>query len=300
LLSAFSSAARAEHIRSDDGGAFTSCSKGLTSTMKQETVAYYDAQYGQFASQLYGQIRSEAFGEDIGQNGWLSADEHDLFISWMAPDPGSRVLDIASGSGRTTLRIASRTGCVVHGIDIHAQAIAEARAAAERAGLSSRATFEQGDAAQPLPFSDASFQALICIDAVNHLPNRPAVFSQWARVLVRGGVLVFTDPIVVTGPLTNDEMTVRSSIGFFLFVPTGVDERLLDEAGFEVTDVVDRTENMANMADRWRSARQGHAADLRRIEGDATFEGQQRFLEVAARLAFERRLSRFAFRAVRR
>lgn len=46
-------------------------------------------------------------------------------------------------------------------------------------------------------------------------------------------------------------------------------------------------------------AREHHEADLRRIEGDETFEGQQRFLEVAARLAAERRLSRFAFRAVR-
>jgi len=46
-------------------------------------------------------------------------------------------------------------------------------------------------------------------------------------------------------------------------------------------------------------ARQRREVDLRRIEGDETFEGQQRFLEVAARLAAERRLSRFAFRAVR-
>ena len=263
------------------------------------TVRHYDANYGQFSSELYAAIRREAFGEDIGQNSWLTADEHDLFINWLAPREGSRVLDIACGSGRTTLRIGQRTGCSVHGIDTHAAAIAEARAAAEQLGLTGRAAFDQVDASRQLPFSDASFDALICIDAINHLPNRAGVLGDWARVLKPGGVLVFTDPIVVTGPLTNEEMTIRSSIGFFLFVPPGTDERFLAEAGFTVTDIVDRTENMAVTAHRRMKARENHAADLRRIEGGETFEGQQRFLEVASRLAAERRLSRFAFRAVR-
>ena len=262
-------------------------------------VRHYDAQYGQFSSDLYAAIRREAFGEDIGQNSWLTADEHDLFIDWMAPQPGSMVLDIACGSGHTTLRIAERTGCDVHGLDVHDAAIAEAQAAAEEKGLASHASFQRHDATTPLPFEDNYFDALICIDAINHLPNRQAVLLEWARVLKPEGVLVFTDPIVVTGPLTGEEMAIRSSIGFFLFVPPGADERFLETAGFQVTQIVDRTPNMAMSAQRRMLAREHHEADLRRIEGDETFEGQQRFLEVAARLAAERRLSRFAFRAVR-
>lgn len=265
-----------------------------------KTVAHYDANYGQFSTELYAAIRREAFGEDIGQHSWLTADEHDQFIGWMAPREASRVLDIACGSGRTTLRVAQRTGCSVHGIDMHAAAIAEARAAAEEQGLASRAKFDQGDAARPLPFGDGSFDALICIDAINHLPNRPAVLAEWWRILKPGGVLVFTDPIVVTGALTSEEMTIRSSIGFFLFVPPGYDERLLAEAGFEVTDVEDHTENMAVTAYKRMRARERHAKDLRIIEGDETYDGQQRFLGTASQLAADRRLSRFAFRAVRR
>ena len=198
-----------------------------------ETVKHYDANYGQFSTEVYAAVRREAFGEDIGQNSWLTADEHDLFIGWMAPRQESRVLDVACGSGRTTLRVARKTGCAVHGIDMHAAAIAEARAAAEQEGLTARAQFEQGDAAKRLPFDDATFDALICIDAINHLPNRPAVLAEWARTLKPGGVLVFTDPIVITGALTAEEMTIRSSIGFFLFVPPGLDERMLDDTGFD-------------------------------------------------------------------
>jgi len=262
-------------------------------------VDHYGAQYGNFASELYAQIRSETFGEDIGQNGWLTADEQDLLLTYLSLDSGSKLLDVACGSGGQTLRIARITGCRVHGVDTHLQAIAEARARSDREGLSERASFERLDASQALPFPDSSFDGLICVDAINHLPNRRTVFSEWARLLRPGGHLAFTDPIIVTGPLTNDEIAIRSSVGFFLFVPAGADERLLEEAGFSVMETIDRTENMARMAERWRSAREARGKELREIEGDTTFEGQQRFFEVAARVAAERRLSRFVFHAVR-
>lgn len=262
-------------------------------------VDHYGAQYGHFASELYASIRRETFGEDIGQNGWLTADEQDLFLTYLSLVSGSKLLDVGCGSGGPTLRIARLTGCSVHGVDNHGQAIAEARARSEREGLTQRATFDQLDASQVLPLPDASFDGLICIDAVNHLPNRRRVFSDWARLLRPGGHLVFTDPIVVTGPLTNEEIAIRSSVGFFLFVPVGADARFLEEAGFAVAETIDRTENMARIAERWRSARNARSTELRKVEGDATFEGQQRFFEVAARVAAERRLSRFAFHAVR-
>ncbi|HEX6252222.1 MAG TPA: methyltransferase domain-containing protein [Gemmatimonadaceae bacterium] len=266
---------------------------------EQNPVRLYDANYGQFASELYAQVRTAAFGEDIGQSGWLTAEEHDLFVRWLDPGPASHLLDVACGSGGTTLRIARLTGCRVQGIDLHPQGIAAANEAAQKQGLHERAAFHVADAGLPLPFADASFDGVICTDAVNHLPERQSVFSEWARVLVPGGRLVFTDPIVVTGALTSEEIAIRASIGFFLFVPPGLDEMLLREAGLEPTDVVDRTENMAKSAQRWHDARAARADDLRRIEGTETFEGQQRFLSVAARLASERRLSRIAYRAVR-
>lgn len=269
-------------------------------TPADRSVDHYGAAYGHFGSDLHARIRAEAFGEDFGQNGWQTAEEQDLFVDHLRLDAQSRLLDIACGSGGPTLRIARQTGCRVQGVDAHEQAIAEARARGEREGLADRAAFERLDASRTLPFPDGSFDGLICIDAINHLPDRPRILAEWARVLAPGGRLVFTDPIVVTGALTNEEIAIRSSIGFFLFVPEGVDDRLLEAAGFDIAQRLDRTENMARMAERRRLARAAHEADLRRIEGDATFEGQQRFFETAARLAAERRLSRLAFMAVRR
>jgi len=34
--------------------------------------SYYDANYGNFQIEIYEQVRRDAFGEDIGQNSWLT------------------------------------------------------------------------------------------------------------------------------------------------------------------------------------------------------------------------------------
>ena len=90
------------------------------------------------------------------------------------------------------------------------------------------------DANARLPFDDNSFDAVLCIDAMNHLPARLAVLREWQRVLRPGHRALFTDPVVITGPVTNDELALRSSIGVFLFVPPGINERLIEEAGLRL------------------------------------------------------------------
>ncbi|MFA9418804.1 MAG: class I SAM-dependent methyltransferase [Gammaproteobacteria bacterium] len=266
---------------------------------EDETIDHYDAHYRYYATDLYATIRKEAFGEDIGQTGWLTADEQDDFISKLDIGSGDTLLDIACGSGGPTLRIASKTGSNVIGIDIHEQGIETARKQAQDLGITGQAKFEIVDGSKSLEFEEASFSGLICVDAVNHLPGREAVFSDWHRVLEPGGRLVFTDPITITGPLTNEEIRIRSSIGFFLFVPCGVDERLLENAGFEVMSVEDKTENMAFMARNWLDARDRYSSELIKVEGEESFSEQQTFFKVAATIAEERRLSRFAFHAVK-
>lgn len=47
------------------------------------SAGHYNANYGNFQTELYAQIRCEAFGEDIGQNSWLTSDEQDRFLEWL-------------------------------------------------------------------------------------------------------------------------------------------------------------------------------------------------------------------------
>ena len=262
---------------------------------KPAVIAHYDANYDNFQTELYEQIRQEAFGEDFGQNSWLTSEEQDKFVSWLNLSSGKTLLDIACGSGGPALRIAEKTGCSIIGIDVHEQAISTANSLASRRGLKDRAEFRIVDASAKLHLADASCDAITCIDAINHLPDRRLVIAEWARILRPGGRLLFTDPITVTGPLSAAEIAVRSSIGFFLFVPPGFDERVISDCGLRLVGSDDVTTNMAKIAERRRAARASRSSALRKIEGKQTFEGQQEFLAVAARLAEEKRLSRFVY-----
>jgi cyclopropane fatty-acyl-phospholipid synthase-like methyltransferase len=258
-------------------------------------TSHYNANYGNFQTELYAQIRLEAFGEDIGQNSWLTSEEQDIFLEWLGLSPEKTLLDVACGAGGPALRIAATTGCSVVGLDVHEQAVTTASLLAAQRGLAARAEFRSIDATGPLPFSDASFDAITCIDAINHFSDRPHIVAEWARVLKGGGRLLFTDPITLTGPLTNAEVAVRSSAGLYLFVPYGYDEGVIAQCGLRLLVCKDVTANMAKVAEARRAARASRSAALREIEGDQAYEGQQEFLAVAARVAREGRLSRFVY-----
>ena len=258
---------------------------------------HYGAHYSAFAADVYAAVRREAFGVDVGQNSWHTVDELERFGRSLELGPGARLLDVGCGSGGPALHLVQTTGCVVVGVEQFEEAVDGAGRQARERGLASQARFVRADAAQPLPFDDGSFDALLCVDVVNHLPNRRRVLEDWARVLRSGGRLVFTDPVSITGVLDSDELAVRTSIGYFVFVPPGENERLLVAAGLTPVGVEDATEHQADVAARRRDARASHAVALRQIEGDEAFDGRQRFFDVVARLAGERRLSRLVYTA---
>ena len=261
---------------------------------RPEVEDHYGAHYGAFAAGVYGEVRRAAFGEDIGQNSWLTVDELDRFLSRLDLRPGSRLLDVGCGSGGPALHLVRRAGCQVVGVDLSEEAVAEATRLAHEASLETRSSFLQADAREALPFENDTFDALICIDAINHLPDRARVLGDWARLLRPGGRLLFTDPVVITGILDSEELAIRTSIGYFLFVPPGENERLLTAAALTVVEVEDTTDHLAGIARRRHDARAAHGEALREIEGGAAFDGRQRFFDLVALLAHDRRLSRFA------
>jgi ubiquinone/menaquinone biosynthesis C-methylase UbiE len=257
--------------------------------------SHYDSNYGNFQTELYEQIRREAFGEDIGQNSWLTGEEQDRFLVWLDLSAGKTLLDVGCGAGGPALRIAATTGCSVVGIDVHEQAVSTASSLATQRGLSRLAAFRLVDATHQLPFPADSFDSITCIDAINHFPDRPSVVGEWARLLKPGGRVLFTDPLTVTGPLSNAEIAVRSSAGFYLLVPSGYNERIIVQCGLQLLTSENVSRNMAEVAQRRREARASRSSALREIEGDEAYESQQDYLAIAARIAQEGRLSRFVF-----
>jgi SAM-dependent methyltransferase len=258
-------------------------------------IDLFDSTYTNFTQQVLEAIRKETFGQDIGQNSWLTLEEYDRFISWLRLAPEHHVLEVASGSGGPALYLANQVGCQVTGIDANESGIATATQSAVKSDQTDQVSFKVADANAPLSFEESTFDALLCIDSMNHFPNRLNVFQEWQRVLRPGRRAVFTDPVVITGPVTNDELALRSSIGLFLFVPPGVNEGLIEKAGFHLVQQEDITENAALISGRWHQARQRHKETLLQIEGEERFVGLQQFFAAVQRLTSERRLSRIVY-----
>jgi cyclopropane fatty-acyl-phospholipid synthase-like methyltransferase len=261
--------------------------------MAKEVDLYHSA-YGNLNAEVLSKVRSETYGEDIGQSSWITTQEYDKFYSWLELKAERHLLEVASGSGGPALYLTRKYECRITGIDINEDGLNSAKEAARAANISS-ADFQFADVDKVLPFENESFDAIMCIDAANHFRDRLHVLRQWHRVLKTGGRLLFTDPVVLTGPVSNEELMARSNIGFFLFMPLEVTERFITQAGFTLLRREDVTENAAVTSGRWHDARQKHRDSLLKIEGQERFDGLQRFLGAVHKLTSERRLSRFVF-----
>jgi len=259
-------------------------------------VDLYNSTYGNFQKQVLAEIRRETYGEDIGQNSWITTDEYDTFYSWLNLSPGDRVLEVASGSGGPALYLARKFKCHLTGLDINEEGIKTANQQAADAKIQN-ANFQLADVDQRLPFDDETFDAVMCVDSMNHFRDRLSYLGEWQRVLKAGKRALFTDPVVMTGPVSNEELAARSSIGFFLFVPLEVTKNLIQEAGFKLVRCEDVTGNIELTSGRWHASRQKHRGDLIEIEGEERFDGLQKFLSTVHKLTSERRLSRFVFLA---
>lgn len=263
----------------------------------KKKVNLYQSQYSLHQKEVYQKIRTETFGTDIGQNSWITAKEQDEFIKWLILGSGKDLLDIACGSGETTLRIAELSGCRVTGVDIEAEGIETANQLTKKKNLDKQAHFIHLDGNEPLPFGEAHFDAVTCIDAINHLKDRKAVLNEWYKLLKPGGMLLFTDPITVTGILTKEEIQKRSTVGYFLFSVPEANKKLLSEVGFTLLKEEDHTSNTALTARAWTEVRKKYKEDLIKFEGSETYKGKQEFLDTCATLAGEKRLSRMVYLA---
>jgi 2-polyprenyl-3-methyl-5-hydroxy-6-metoxy-1,4-benzoquinol methylase len=105
--------------------------------------------------------------------------------------PGLDLLDVGCGPGTITVDLAARVapGRVV-GLDVSANPLNEARAAAERAGV--EVTFEVGDVYALAP-ADGSFDVVHAHQVLQHLTDPVAALREMARVCRPGGVIAVRD-----------------------------------------------------------------------------------------------------------
>jgi SAM-dependent methyltransferase len=265
----------------------------------KSSVDLYDGSYSQHSNRVYQEIRTKTYGRDLGQTGWMTSEELTGYAKLLHLNSNSNVLEVGCGAGGCAIFLAQSFGSTVTGVDVNANGIRNASALAQSSGLAERIRFEQMDAAERLPFADESFEAIFSNDAMCHIQRRLEVLKEWRRVLKPDGRMIFTDAMVITGIISNEEIATRSSIGSYQFVPPGENERLIALSGLHLLTASDTTTSVEQISGRWKDAREKRREELLQIEGESTFSGLQQFLDCVHTVSQERRLSRFSYLGAR-
>ncbi|MFQ5946924.1 MAG: class I SAM-dependent methyltransferase [Anaerolineae bacterium] len=98
--------------------------------------------------------------------------------------PGAQVLDVGCGTGIWLDRLKVAYDIRGFGLDVSPRSIREAKTSS-----SDTHAFLLGDASQ-IPFDDASFDAVISLDVLEHVADQDSCLAEMARVLKPGGRLL--------------------------------------------------------------------------------------------------------------
>jgi SAM-dependent methyltransferase len=138
---------------------------------------------------LKSRLRKIWNGGDYDRVSRYTQIEAEGFYRRLAVPPGSRLLDIACGSGQLAL-IAARNGVDATGIDIAENLIDRARERARVEGLSAR--FYEADA-EDLPFDDATFDVVTSVAGAMFAPRPEVAAKELLRVCRRGGIVAMAN-----------------------------------------------------------------------------------------------------------
>lgn len=138
---------------------------------------------------LKANMRSTWMAGDFGQIARFSEAAAVAFVDRLHLKPGTRVLDVACGTGNLSIP-AARAGAEVTGIDIAPNLLEQARKRAEAENLIAK--FEEGDA-EKLPYADASFDVVMSMFGAMFAPRPDLVATELARVCRPGGTIAMAN-----------------------------------------------------------------------------------------------------------
>lgn len=156
------------------------------------------------------QLSKERFNQTA--EGYVNSPSHakgtDLtrMVTIADPQPGWRVLDVATGGGHTALAFARHTAHVT-ATDIAANMLEKSAAFIREQGVTN-VDFREADA-ENLPFEAGSFDLVTCRIAPHHFPDVGQFVNEAARVLQPGGLLLVQDQMV-----PSDEATAAAINAF--------------------------------------------------------------------------------------
>jgi SAM-dependent methyltransferase len=268
----------------------------MANSPKSETPSYRSI-YDEFDSPVMSRLRNEAYGEDIGQHSWVTADDLRRDVIRLNLGGGNKILDLGCGPCGPLTYIMKATGCSGYGLDLSEAALAAGRRRAASLEVADRLEVHQADLDAELEIAPLVFDAAVSFDVVLHLRDRVRVFREIARALVPGGRFLFTDAAVVNGCISSEDVAVRSIHGFVQFCASGFNENAIEHAGFKLLETEDRTQSLLRNARGRLQARLRYQAEFQRVEGEAGFAAYQAYLQAIIALSEGAALSRVMYLA---
>jgi ubiquinone/menaquinone biosynthesis C-methylase UbiE len=116
----------------------------------------------------------------------------DRLVNFVQPAPGSKVLDVATGTGAVAVPFAQAVGPQgrVTAIDISSAMLDKAQANIRKMALSNIDLHEMDG--EELDFKSSYFHVVVCSYGLFFMPDMQAALRDWVRVLRPGGKLAFT------------------------------------------------------------------------------------------------------------
>ncbi len=139
--------------------------------------------------ELKSKMKASWMAGDFGQIATYAVKIGEEFLARTEIKPGSRLLDVACGTGNTAIP-AARAGAVVTGVDIAPNLLEQARkrAAAEQLKIG----FEEGDA-EELQHPDGEFDIVLTMFGAMFAPRPERVAAELVRVCRPGGLVAMAN-----------------------------------------------------------------------------------------------------------
>jgi len=151
--------------------------------------------------------------KDHDQDHFGGTEANDILAAKAGIGAQDVVLDVCSGMGGPARYLAHRIGCRVVGLDFTESRHRGAQRLTQLARLDHLVGFRHGNALD-MPFADATFDVVIGQEAWCHVPDKPRLISECARVVRPGGVIAFTDILRRAGLTAAEGERLREEMSF--------------------------------------------------------------------------------------